>query len=47
MGWDELPADVEKKLQENVKKDYVSIRNEFDQVFKLGIENYIKTKTAT
>lgn len=47
MGWDGMPADVEEKLLENVKKDYVSIRNEFDQIFKLGIEDYIKAKTAT
>ena len=47
MGWDGMPADVEEKLLNNVKKDYVSLRNEFDQIFKLGIEDYIKAKTAT
>lgn len=47
MGWDEMPSDVEEKLLNNVKKDYVSLRNEFDQIFKLGIEDYIKAKTAT
>lgn len=47
MGWDEMSSDVEEKLLNNVKKDYVSLRNEFDQIFKLGIEDYIKLKTLT
>ena len=47
MGWDGMPADVEEKLLENVQIDCVSLRNEFDQIFKLGIEDYIKAKTAT
>ena len=47
MGWDEMSSDVEEKLLNNVKKDYVSLRNEFDQIFKLGIEDYIKFISST
>lgn len=44
MGWTASTMTFDENLFKNEKTDYLSIRNEFDRIFKLGVEEYIKTK---
>ena len=44
MGLTASALNFDDDLFKNVKKDYVSLRNEFDLIFKLGVDEYIKSK---
>lgn len=44
MGWTASALSLDKDLFKNLNNDYLAVRNEFDQVFKLGVDEYMKSK---